>query len=255
MLTRIASPGRRKQAGIVALVLILFAGDFAIVSWPSVAQEQEQRARPRSLLDILLFRRRVDEQPPVMKKRQPVKAKAKQRSKSRKSPDQLEPPVVAKLDTARTVIVIGDFMASGLADGLNSCLRTELRHQDHRPQQWVVGLRAHRFSRLACRDQDAARSRKAGRGRHHDRRQRPPANEARRRQGAAAQRRVDQGISGPRRRAGCRDQAAQPALHLGRTACREIDQGFVGPDCLQRHLSQVRRKHRRHLRRYLGWFR
>jgi len=119
VLTRIGAPGRRTQAGIVALVLILFAGDFAIVSWPSAAQAQQLRARPRSLLDILLFRRRVYEEPPLMKRRQPVKAKAKQRSKSPKSPDQLEPPVVAKLDTARTIIVIGDFMASGLADGLS----------------------------------------------------------------------------------------------------------------------------------------
>jgi hypothetical protein len=126
VLSRIASFGKTKQAGIVALVIVLFAGGFAIVSWPSVAQEQSERPRalldPRRVLDLLFRRNRDEEQSPVLKKPRPIKAKVKQRSKARKSsPDQAEPQVVAvaKLDTARTVMVVGDFMASGLADGLN----------------------------------------------------------------------------------------------------------------------------------------
>ena len=75
------------------------------------------------MLDLLFRRSGGDEQPPAMKKKRPVKAKAaKQRSKARKSPapDQPEPQVVVKLDTARTVMVVGDFMADGLAQGLDS---------------------------------------------------------------------------------------------------------------------------------------
>jgi len=117
-----------KQAGIAALILVLFAGGFAIVSWPSVAQEQSERPRralldPRRVLDLLFRPSGGDEESPAMKKKRPVKAKAaKQRSKARKSPapDQPEPQVVVKLDTARTVMVVGDFMADGLAQGLDS---------------------------------------------------------------------------------------------------------------------------------------
>jgi uncharacterized protein len=134
--TRAPFPGRLTQAGIVALVLVLFAGAFAVLSWPSLAQELdtrprlEQNARPRALLDPrrvldLFFRRGSDEQQPVVRRTQPTKAKAKakakQRSKSRTQPPvAAEPEEVAKLDTARTVMVVGDFMASGLAEGLST---------------------------------------------------------------------------------------------------------------------------------------
>jgi hypothetical protein len=127
VLARIPTPGRLAQAGIVALVLILVAGSFVVLSWPSVAQEQTTRPRalldPRRVLD-LLFRRGGgdDQQPPAVKQRRPVKANAaKQRSKSRTQPPAVaEPEAVVKADTARTVMVIGDFMASGLAEGLAS---------------------------------------------------------------------------------------------------------------------------------------
>ena len=47
---RTPSPGRLTQAGIVALVLVLLASGFAIVSWPSVAQEQNVRVRALCLI-------------------------------------------------------------------------------------------------------------------------------------------------------------------------------------------------------------
>ena len=125
MQARAPSPGRLKQAGIVALVLILFAGGFAMLSWPSMAQEQSERPRalldPRRVLDLFFRRGGDDEQPPAVKKRRPVKAKAaKQRSKSRTQPPAVaQPESIAKLDTARTVMVVGDFMAGGLAQGLD----------------------------------------------------------------------------------------------------------------------------------------
>jgi uncharacterized protein len=124
VLAHISSSGRLKKAGVVAIVLTLFVGGFAMLSWPSAAQEQNVRPRalldPRRLLD-LFFRRGGDEQPPAMRQRRPVKAKAaKQRSKSRTQPPSVaEPESIAKLDTARTVMVVGDFMAGGLAQGLD----------------------------------------------------------------------------------------------------------------------------------------
>ena len=110
-------------------MLILLASGFAMLPWPSVAQEQQQTARPRALLDPrrvldLFFRRGRgdDDQPPAVKQRRSVKAKAaKQRSKSRTElPAVSVPEAIAKVDTARTVMVVGDFMAGGLAQGLDS---------------------------------------------------------------------------------------------------------------------------------------
>jgi uncharacterized protein len=116
---RTPSPGRLKQAGVVALVLVMLASGFAVLSWPSIAQEQS--TRPRSLLDLLFRRGGDDEQPPAVKKKRPVKAKVKQRAKSRRQPvvAVAEPEAIAKADTARTVMVVGDFMAGGLAQGLD----------------------------------------------------------------------------------------------------------------------------------------
>jgi len=120
MLARISYPGGKLKAGVALALALLIAGS-ALLSWPSAAQEQSRR--PRTLLDFLFRRGSDDEQLPV-KKRPPVKAKVKQRSKARKSSSQIvkveEPEALAKLDTARTVMVVGDFMASGLAEGLTT---------------------------------------------------------------------------------------------------------------------------------------
>jgi hypothetical protein len=117
VLTGIANSGRRTKTGIM-LTLVLCVAAFVGPSWPTAAQERSER--PRTLLD-LLFRRGGDAPPPVVKKKA---VKAKTKSKSRKSLGQIvrveEPDAVAKLDTARTVMVIGDFMAGGLSEGLTS---------------------------------------------------------------------------------------------------------------------------------------
>ena len=222
MLTRIAAPGRRTQAGIVALVLILFAGDFAIVSWPSVAQAQERDGqRPRSLLDILLFRRRVYEQTAGREEAPAGQGQGQAALEiAQRQPDQLEPPVVAKLDTARTIIVIGDFMASGLADGLNAAyaqnpgikiidrsngssgfVRTDFHDwpaeiktliEAEKPAAVVIMIGANDRQQMKLGDAKEQ-----------------PLSDAWTKEYQVA-----------RRRAGCGDQAAQPALHLGRTAGR-----------------------------------
>src|SRR4051794_18483430 len=109
VLARISFPGGKVKAGVALALALLIAGS-ALLSWPSAAQEQSHR--PRTLLDFLFRRGGDDEQLPV-KKRSTLKTKAKQRSKAPKSSSQIvkveEPEALAKLDTARTVMVVGDF--------------------------------------------------------------------------------------------------------------------------------------------------
>jgi uncharacterized protein len=134
-----------------ALMLVLCAVGFVALSWPTEAQEiryrprgllerlftrdveEQPRAAPRAvqprapvkksrgLLDTLFGTDSVDEQPPVTNK---TSARTKSTSKSGASSSQVvrvqEPDALPKAETARTVMVVGDFMASGLAEGLVS---------------------------------------------------------------------------------------------------------------------------------------
>src|SRR6185436_15686272 len=84
VLARVSFPGGKIKAGVALALALLIAGS-ALLSWPSAAQEQRQR--PRTLLDFL-FRRGGDDELPV-KKRPTLKEKVKQRSKARKSSSQI----------------------------------------------------------------------------------------------------------------------------------------------------------------------
>lgn len=105
---------RRTKAGIAAFIALLVAC-FVVFSWPSVAQQEKPRSR-----NLLQFLFGSDEPEPVARK--PVRTKPK--AKSRKSASQAarvdEPEALPKLDTARVVLVVGDFLASGLSEGLAS---------------------------------------------------------------------------------------------------------------------------------------
>jgi hypothetical protein len=140
-------------------MLVLFAACFVATSWPTTAQEVKYRPRSlvERLFDsgderqprveqrrrVVKQRPRAAQQPPAQRKglfgrlfggdieeqplEAPRKVKTKTKSKSRKSgagAGQVvrvqEPDALPKLDTARTVLVVGDFMADGLSEGLVS---------------------------------------------------------------------------------------------------------------------------------------
>ena len=115
MASRFLAPLRRLP------VLLLAAGFLAVgiaAAWqaPAFAQEDPE-ARPWSLGD-LFFPRRSERLVPPGQIGQPQKPKHKPKPVVRKP---VEPPVTAveKTTDARVILVVGDFLASGLAEGLN----------------------------------------------------------------------------------------------------------------------------------------
>lgn len=100
---------------VLALALILPLADFAI----SAAQAQEFRQR-RSILDVILgrpqARQRDVERPQRVRPRRNATARKSNVESVKTAP---AAQMVKKAD-ARKIVVIGDFMASGLADGLAS---------------------------------------------------------------------------------------------------------------------------------------
>src|SRR5262245_5272909 len=101
--------------------MLCMAG-FMTVSGPTNAQD-EPTYRPRTLLDMLFRRGTLVEQPAV---RRPIvrRAKVKKSSKARQPAGDVvrveEPEALPKIDDSRVVLVIGDFMADGLSEGLAS---------------------------------------------------------------------------------------------------------------------------------------
>lgn len=117
---------RRAVTRLAAAVLAALAA--MAVAAPAEAQSQ----RPRTIFD-LLFRPREDARPTVKQPRV-VKPKAKTKAKSvrRKSegatslaatgPRDETPAIVEKSADARAILVVGDFVAGGLAEGLFEAL-------------------------------------------------------------------------------------------------------------------------------------
>jgi hypothetical protein len=154
VIARIANSRRGTRAGIALLAMLCLAG-FVALAWPTAAQEI--RYRPRGLLERL-FTRDVPDQPRAVPPRavrpravqprataksdrnlferlfstddeeeqQPIKkaVRSKARVKSGTASSQVvrvqEPEALPKAETARPVLVVGDFMASGLSEGLVS---------------------------------------------------------------------------------------------------------------------------------------
>ena len=110
----------RSMAGFRRLPLLLVAAAVLIVgaatAFHAPAFAQEEEARPWSLRDLFFPRRseRVAPPPDVRFPPRPKKKKPVVRK-----PAEPQVPVVEKAPDARTILVIGDFMASGLAEGLN----------------------------------------------------------------------------------------------------------------------------------------
>ncbi|MDW6025045.1 DUF459 domain-containing protein [Mesorhizobium sp. BAC0120] len=144
VLSGIGGRWTRKRASL-ALTLLTCALGLLALSLPTVAQEEiPYRYRPPNLLERIFGR----EEPPVNIQRQPVRPRRPllerlfgggteepppaviQRAPSSKAKTRRstmgevvrveEPEALPKADAARTVLVVGDFMASGLSEGLLS---------------------------------------------------------------------------------------------------------------------------------------
>lgn len=114
-------PGSRKGWRLLqALPVLMIAIVVLALAAPAVLAQDQQPRRPRNLFEFLFgSRERVIEQ------RVPQRPAARQRPQAKPSqtharpPAEPETPVVEKSQTARTVLVVGDFMGSGLAEGLS----------------------------------------------------------------------------------------------------------------------------------------
>lgn len=94
-------------------------GSMTLLAVPGAAQDRSER--PRTLLQFLFGSGGENRAPPPDTAVAPTKPKAKSRkSAGSQVPQAQEPAALAKLDTAKAVVVIGDFMAAGLSQGLVS---------------------------------------------------------------------------------------------------------------------------------------
>ncbi|WP_027165185.1 DUF459 domain-containing protein [Mesorhizobium sp. WSM3224] len=110
---RIRQSIRRAPILILALAVLVVTAAGAFHA-PAFAQEE---SHGWSLRDLLFPRRSERVEPPV--EIQKARPKPKKKSKPR-PPAEPETPIVEKTNDARVVLVVGDFLASGLAEGLDT---------------------------------------------------------------------------------------------------------------------------------------
>ncbi|WP_454851641.1 SGNH/GDSL hydrolase family protein [Rhizobium binxianense] len=115
---------RRLWVVIAALSLL-----FGTLSPAPYADAQETRYQRRSILDFLLGRRYIDEDPRAPDVQRPRRQIQQRRrapppkavTPTRTAPVQAaEEPAVQKLANAQKILVVGDFLAGGLGDGLTT---------------------------------------------------------------------------------------------------------------------------------------
>ena len=99
---------------LVLAIVVLATGIAGTFHTPALAQEQPQN-RGWSLRDLLFPRRSERIEPPLDIRKAKPKVKKKPRA-----PAEPAVPVVEKTPDSRVILVIGDFMASGLAEGLDT---------------------------------------------------------------------------------------------------------------------------------------
>ncbi|ESY02417.1 DUF459 domain-containing protein [Mesorhizobium sp. LNJC405B00] len=99
---------------LVLAIVVLATGLAGTFHTPALAQEQPQN-RGWSLRDLLFPRRSERIEPPLDVRKAKPKVKKKPRA-----PVEPSAPIVEKTPDSRVVLVIGDFMANGLAEGLET---------------------------------------------------------------------------------------------------------------------------------------
>ncbi|WP_099865447.1 SGNH/GDSL hydrolase family protein [Pararhizobium haloflavum] len=125
----------RHAATLARSVVLIAAALVAFAITPLVlTAEAQQRVERRSIIDMLFGPRQQPNFPPPPQRAQPQRQQApqsrpRQRSSqqpSRSAPRRQQastpaaPPAVEKSEDASTILVVGDFMASGLAEGLEA---------------------------------------------------------------------------------------------------------------------------------------
>lgn len=100
---------------LVVALAVLFVAAAGAFHTPAFAQEQ---SRGWSLRDLLFPRRSERVEPPA--DIQKVKPKPKVKKAKPRPPAEPETPIVEKTPDARVVLVVGDFLAGGLAEGLDT---------------------------------------------------------------------------------------------------------------------------------------
>jgi uncharacterized protein len=123
------SHNKRKLAWQAAISAIL-ALSLGVIAPAHYADAQERYQR-RSIMDFLLGRRYIDEdyQPapdvqrtrPQRKRTTPPKAAVTAPKPAAPAPQE---EVVQKLETAQKILIVGDFLASGLGDGMTEAFKT-----------------------------------------------------------------------------------------------------------------------------------
>lgn len=116
--------GRIRKPAFAGVVVLIFGMGAALQAPPALAQDLQLRPWLRNLFSP---RRAERVEPPAeAPQRQRPRAgggEPRKKSAARSKPTQPAPPpvpVVEKAEDARVVLVVGDFMASGLADGLTT---------------------------------------------------------------------------------------------------------------------------------------
>lgn len=117
------------------LVLALAAASLCLGAFTPVhvAEAQEQRYQRRSIFDFLLGRRYLDDSPQTPDVQQPRRQQRKRPTapkavvNTRTTPPARpveEEPAVQKLGDARKILIVGDFLSSGLGDGLTAAFES-----------------------------------------------------------------------------------------------------------------------------------
>ena len=119
-------PARATKATLRIVLTAFLAAVITLACLPNMAEAQE---RPRrNLFDMLFGTREPDypdqpmEQPPPRRKVQPKKRPTPPPRQPVAQPE--TPPPAEKLSDAKTILVVGDFLASGLATGLEDAFST-----------------------------------------------------------------------------------------------------------------------------------
>ena len=109
-----------RAVALMTLAMAILVTDPVFLPFEHAAHAQEVRER-RSIIDLIFRGGRRKREPQVQRPRV-----RKQVRKPRNTVVQPQPePEIAKKEDARKVLVIGDFMASALADGLSTAFETE----------------------------------------------------------------------------------------------------------------------------------